>query len=232
MSNQKSWDEEYKKPQLVTQSHKPQKDFLRFIKWIKNNKHIDLYSGIAVVDLGCGVGRNSFYMADSYDARVYGYDFSGDAITKAKAIHGHDLVTFEERNIGQKLPLEDNSVDIILDVTTSNALNESERKTYLIECARILKPGGYLYVRTLAREGDKNAQKLVKEFPGGEYDTYKHPQLGVTERIFSGPDFKELYNKHLEVVRMERKTGYQRWGSQSYKRNYWNIYLTSKKIDE
>ncbi|MFT6361055.1 MAG: cyclopropane fatty-acyl-phospholipid synthase-like methyltransferase [Candidatus Paceibacteria bacterium] len=228
MNNQQSWDQEYQKPQLVTQSHKPQKDFLRFIKWIKNNKHIDLYSGITVLDLGCGVGRNSFYMADHYDAKVYGWDFSSDAIEKAKKIHGHELVRFETRNVGKPFPLDDDSVDIILDVTTSNALSESERGTYLKECERVLKPTGYMYVRTLAREGDKNAQKMVKEFPGPGYDTYKHPQLGVTERIFSGPDFKELYNKHLEVVRMERKTGYQRWGAQSYKRNYWNCYVKNK----
>ncbi len=225
MNNQQSWNQEYQKPQLVTQSHKPQKDFLRFIKWIKNNKHIDLYSEITVLDLGCGVGRNSFYMADTYGAQVYAYDFSSDAINKANHIHKHELVTFEERNIAQSFPLENNSVDIILDVTASNALNEKERNLYLKECARVLKPQGYMYVRTLAREGDKNAQKMIKEFPGGEYDTYTHPQLGVTERVFSGPDFKELYNQYLEVIRMERKTGYQRWGSQSYKRNYWNVYI-------
>ena len=228
MNNENSWNKEYQRPQLVTQSHKPQKDFLRFIKWIKNNKHIDLYSGITVLDLGCGVGRNSFYMADHYEATVHGYDFSEDAIAKAKKFHQHELVDFKVKNIAEKFLLDSDSVDIILDVTASNALKEKERSIYLKECARVLKPGGYMYVRTLAKEGDKNAQKLVKEFPGGEYDTYTHPQLKVTERIFSGPDFKELYNEHLEVVRMERKTGYQRWGAQSYKRNYWNVYLKSK----
>lgn len=228
MNNQESWDQEYKKPQLVTQSHKPQKDFLRFIKWIKNNKHIDLYSDITVLDLGCGVGRNSFYMADNYDAKVFGYDFSPDAIEKAKKIHAHKLITYQERDIGKLFPLEDNSVDMILDVTASNALHDFGRSVYLKECARVLKPGGYMYVRTLAKEGDKNAQKLVKDFYGGEYDTYKHPQLGIKERIFSGPDFKEMYNEHLQVIRMERKTGYQRWGSQSYKRNYWNCYISTK----
>ncbi|MCA9351684.1 class I SAM-dependent methyltransferase [Patescibacteria group bacterium] len=229
MSNQSSWNDEYQKPQLITQSHKPQKDFLRFIKWIKKNKHLDLSAGLTALDLGCGVGRNSYYLADHYGIEVMGWDFSSDAIAKAIKFHRHENVTFQERNIAKPFPLEDDSVDLILDVTSSNALNEKERQVYLSECARVLKPDGYMYVRTLAKEGDKNAQNMVKEFPGGEYDTYHHPQLGVTERIFSGPDFKVLYEQYLEVVRMERKTGYQRWGSQSYKRNYWNAYLKSKK---
>jgi SAM-dependent methyltransferase len=157
MNNQESWNQEYKKSQLVTQSHTPQKDFLRFIKWIKNNKHSDLYGNITVLDLGCGVGRNSFYMADYYEAKVYGYDFSPAAIEKAKKIHGHELISYQERDIGKPFPLPDNSVDIILDVTASNALHDFGRAVYLKECARVLKPAGYMYVRTLAREGDKNA---------------------------------------------------------------------------
>ena len=169
-------------------------------------------------------------MADHYGARVYGWDFSEDAIEKAQRFHAHDDITYQLRNIGNEFPLDSDSIDIILDVTSSNALNESQRDVYLRECARVLKPGGYMYVRTLAKEGDKNAQTMIKEFPGGEYDTYHHPQLKVTERVFSGPDFKKLYNQYLEVVRMERKTGYQRWGSQSYKRNYWNVYLKNNKV--
>lgn len=228
MNNQLSWNKEYKDSQLITQSHKPQKDFLRFIKWIKNNKHIDLYAGIKVLDLGCGVGRNSFYMAENYNASVQAYDFSSDAIEKAQNFHAHKNIHYSELNIGtQKYPVADQSIDIILDVTSSNALNEEQRNHYLRECQRVLKPTGYMYVRTLAREGDTNAQKMVKEFPGGEYDTYHHPQLDIVERIFSGPDFKKLYNQYCTVVRMERKTGYQSWGNQRYKRNYWNIYLKS-----
>jgi len=227
MNNQDSWNQEYQSPQLITKHYQPQKDFLRFIAWIKKNKHIDLYSDITVLDLGCGTGRNSFYMADHYDAVCHAWDFSEAAIETAKSVHSHLNISFKVRNIAQVFPLEDNSVDIILDVTASNALSEQERTVYLSECRRVLKPGGYMYVRTLAKEGDKNAQNLIKQFPGKDHDTYDHPQLKVTERVFTGPDFKELYNQYLEVVRMERKTGYQKWDNQSYKRNYWNVYIKS-----
>ena len=186
-------------------------------------------SGIKVLDLGCGVGRNGYYLAEKYNAEVYGWDFSAAAIEKGNRLFQHKNLHLEKRDMTHDFPIADNSIDIILDITASNALSESGRSKYLKEMARVLKPTGYLYVRTLAKEGDKNAQGLIKKFPGEEYDTYNHPQLGLTERVFSGPDFKTVYEPYFRVVRMLRKTGYQRYGKQNYKRNYWNIYLSGDK---
>lgn len=230
MKNEKAWDSEYREPKLITQSVQPQKDFFRFLEWIKKNKNMDLKSGITVLDLGCGVGRNGYYMAEKYNAVVYGWDFSDHAIEKGKGLFQHENLHLEKRDMTHDFPLEDNSVDLILDITASNALSESGRAKYLLEMSRVLKPGGYIYVRTLAKEGDKNARGLIKNFPGKEYDTYKHPELGVIERVFSGPDFKTIYEKYFRVIRMLRKSGYQRFGKQNYKRNYWNVYIQKPEI--
>ena len=229
MKNKKAWNREYQKPKLMTKSVVPQKDFLRFLAWMKKNKNMDLYSGITVLDLGCGVGRNAFYMAENYNARVHAWDFSEHAIEKGKKLFQHKNLQLEKRDMTEAFSLADNSVDLILDITASNALNEEGRKRYLQEMYRVLKPTGYIYLRTLAKEGDKNAKGLMKKFPGKEYDTYVHPELNITERVFSGPDFKTLYEPYFYAIRMLRKSGYQRFGKQNYKRNYWNIYMKSKK---
>ncbi len=228
MKNEQAWNSEYQNAKLMTKSVKPQKDFLRFLQWIKRNKHIDLRSGITVLDLGCGVGRNAYYMAYEYGAKAYAWDFSEHAIEKGKKLFRHENLFLEKRDMTKKFPLEDNSVDLILDITASNALDEKGRENYLKEMKRVLKPEGYLYVRTLAKEGDKNAQNLIKKFPGKEYDTYIHPELHITERVFSGPDFKKVYEPYFHVIRMLRKTGYQRFRKQNFKRNYWNVYLKNK----
>lgn len=230
MNNKKAWDQEYTQPQLITKDIKPQKDFFRFLGWMKKNKNMDLNSGIKVLDLGCGVGRNAYYMAEHYGAQVYAWDFSEKAIQKGKKLFSHNNLILEKRDMTQTFPLPDSSVDLILDITASNALSESGRKKYLSEMNRVLRAGGYLYIRTLAKEGDKNAKALIKKFPGDEYDTYHHPDLKVRERVFSGPDFKKLYEKYFTVIRMLRKTGYQRFANQNYKRNYWNIYLKKPRI--
>lgn len=228
MSNEAAWNNEYQDAQLISRSVRPQKDFLRFLAWMKRNHHLDLYADIQVLDLGCGVGRNTYYMADQYHAQSYGIDFAKEAIDIGKKLFTHPLLTLKHGDISKSFPCGDHSVDLILDITASNALSEKERASYLKEMKRVLKPGGWIYVRTLAKEGDSNAQNLIKQFPGKEYNTYIHPQLGFTERVFSGPDFKKLYGEYFDVVRMERKTGYQIFGKQRYKRNYWNVYLQNK----
>ncbi len=229
MDNEKFWDSEYVDSRLITQSVKPQKDFFRFLAWMKKNNNMDLYGNISVLDLGCGVGRNAYYMAGQYSAEVFAWDFSEQAITKGKKLFQHKKLKLEKRDMMKTFPLEDNSIDLILDITASNALNEKGRANYLKEMYRVLKPTGYIYLRTLAKEGDKNAKCLIKHFSGKEYDTYIHPELGITERVFSGPDFKQIYEPYFTVIRMLRKSGYQRFGKQNYKRNYWNVYLKAKK---
>lgn len=232
MKNETAWNDEYKNPQLVTKDVKPQKDFFRFLEWIKKNNNMDFNSSITVLDLGCGVGRNSYYMSEHYGATSYAWDFSEAAVEKGKKLFQHENFHIEKRDMTETFPLADNSVDLILDITASNALDESGRVKYLSEMNRVLKPSGYIYLRTLAKEGDKNAKGLIKNFPGKEKDTYIHPDLKVTERVFSGPDFKDLYGKFFRIIRMIRKSGYQRFGNQNYKRNYWNAYLGGPETEK
>jgi len=138
-------------------------------------------------------------------------------------------LVFEERSIGEVLPLEDNSVDIILDVTSSNSLTPDERNVYLKEVERVLKPDGYIFVRTLTRDGDRNAQNLLSMFPGPFYDTYTHPDLHITERVFREKDFRELYEMYFDILFLKKQTGYQRRGNQSFKRRYLLAYMQHTK---
>jgi SAM-dependent methyltransferase len=226
MRNEYAWNQEYKDSQLVTKSDKPQQDFLRFLKWLKKETDLDMYNNVTVLDLGCGTGRNAYYVTDTYDATAIGWDFSEHAIELGQKQFKHPKLTLTRGDIRNHFPLADNSVDVILDITTSNALSESERAHYIAEAHRVLKNGGYMYVRTLAKEGDANAKALMQQFPGKEHNTYIHPQLHVTERVFSKPDFIETYAPHFNVVEALSTTGCQVFGKQRYKRNYWNMYLS------
>ncbi len=223
------WEEEYQDPQLLSKSFEPQADVLRFFKFLKKERDYRLDESSVLLDLGCGIGRNALYTAEHYGCRSIGYDFSRTAIDEAKKENTLRNLTvqvaFEVRSIGEVLPLADASIDVILDVTASHLLNPDERNIYLQEVFRVLKPGGYFFVRTLCRDGDRNAQQLLLRFPGEHYDTYIHPELHVTERVFREEDFRELYGLYFEILDVHKQTGYQQWATRSFKRRYLIAYL-------
>lgn len=227
MNNNQAWEKEYQQPQFLTLGTEPLAVVKDFCKWLRRDEKVDLEKWV-VLDLGCGNGKNVKYFIEGYAKSGIGYDISKTAIAAAKKLSEGLDINYEVRSIGEKLPLENESVDIILDVTSSNSLNESEREIYLQETKRVLKRDGYLFVRALCLDGDKNARQLIKENPGLEKDTYILPGVGVTERVFSRQDVMDTYGKYFDVVLLEKTEGYQKWGNQSYKRNYWVIYAKMK----
>lgn len=227
MSQYQTWENEYKSSQLLTKNPEPQKDVLRFFKYLKKQENIKL-SGLNVLDLGCGAGRNSNYLA-LLGNNVIGVDISKTAInmakTRAHEMQVSDKVSYTVEDMGGKYPFSDNYFDLILDITSSNSLNEKERDIYIKEVYRCLKKGGYLFVRALRKDGDKNAKNLLKISPSKEYDTYIIKELGLTERVFTEKDFKEFYGKYFKIKKLLKKSGYSKFKNQNYKRNYWLAYM-------
>jgi ubiquinone/menaquinone biosynthesis C-methylase UbiE len=225
MPQKKEWEKEYKESVFVTLHNEPQKFFLRFLKFLKKNKF--KLKGKSVLDLGCGTGRNSNYLA-GLGAGVSGIDISGSAIRIAqKRARKEELkVKYIVSDIGVKYDFKDKSMDLVIDATASNSLNEKEREIYLKEVSRVLKSKGYFFVRTLCKDGDSNAKKLLKLNPGSEKDTYILPDVGIKERVFSKSDFTDLYSKYFKILKLKKESGYSKFGNKKFKRNFWVCYMT------
>lgn len=233
MAQEQIWDREYKKSKLLTKENKPQADVVRFVKFLKKNSP-ELCEGFktnkalatTVLDLGSGTGRNSFYFA-KMGANVVGLEISETAIKMAheNAKNAGLIIEYYKRSIGEKFNLGDEEFDIVLDITSSNSLTETEREIYMSETYRVLNKGGYFFVKALCKDGDANAKYLLKNNPGKEKDTYVMPEVGVTERVWSKEDFCETYEKFFKVIHLEKKTSYTRINNRSYKRNFWIAYL-------
>jgi len=228
MAQRKVWENEYKNNKLVTGSDKPQKDFLNFLRFLKKERKL-IVTKLNILDLGCGVGKNANYLA-KLDNTVVGFDISTEAIriAKERAEKLNISVSYRVSNIGSKYSFSDEYFDVVIDVISSNSLNEAEREVYLSEVKRVLRPGGYFFVRALRKEGDKNAKFLLANSPGPEKNTYKLKDLGLTERVFEEKEIKEMYGKNFEILKLQKKTAYTKYANQSYKRNYWLIYMTTK----
>ncbi len=219
------WDREYRNPKLVTKNEGPNADTLRFLKFLKKDQKYKVEDRY-ILDLGCGTGRNSNYLAENGN-KVIGIEISKNAITLAKnrAQEKGLAVDYRLGDIGKSYEIEDSTIDIVLDVTSSNSLNEASREIYLRESYRVLKNKGYMFVRALCKDGNKNVKNLLKDSPGKEYDTYTIKEIGLTERVFSREDFIKMYSKYFKILKLEKKTSYATFNNRIYKRDYWIGYL-------
>ncbi|MBI5126481.1 MAG: methyltransferase domain-containing protein [Candidatus Taylorbacteria bacterium] len=228
MNNHAAWEREYRNPKLVTLHNEPQSSVKEFFRWLRKKENVEL-TGLHTLDLGCGTGRNTLHLASEGVAQAVGIDISKTAIEyaqKAAATENLTSVTkFIVGSIGEQLPFTDQSFDLILDVTASNALSEKERLTYVSEMHRLLKPNGHIFVRALCKDGDTNAKELIKASPGPETDTYIMPDTGFIERVFSKTDFEALYGQYFTVAYIDKETHYTLFNGRRYKRNFWIAYL-------
>jgi SAM-dependent methyltransferase len=221
-----AWDAEYRNPRMLVLGSAPSADVVRFVRTLKKEarkqgERLDLY-GWKVLDLGSGTGRNSFYFAEQ-GAEVTGYEFSEAAVKIARhnALRAGLPISYEKRDIGEPYPLPDASFDLVLDVTSSNSLLSLGRATYLREVARVLKPGGYFFVRALCLDGDVHAKTLLRERPGPEAGMYILPDLGVAERVFTEQEFRDTYGPYFTIEKLEKSQHYAMVSGRRYKRAYW-----------
>jgi SAM-dependent methyltransferase len=219
------WDREYRNPKLVTKNDGPNADTLRFFKFLKKDQKYSVENK-TILDLGCGTGRNSNYLAEKRNI-VIGIEISKTALNVAKERAQSSGLNVDYRlgDIGEPYEIKDESVDIIIDVTSSNSLDEKGRETYLKESHRVLKNSGYMFVRALCKDGNKNVKNLLKDNPGKEYDTYIIKEIGLTERVFSRDDFIKMYGKFFKILKLDKKTNYATFNNRIYKRDYWLAYL-------
>ena len=222
------WEREYQNPQLISLGEEAIQSVKDWVRFLRKEKGIDL-SGKKILDLGCGNGKNAIYIAEQGDDNeVSGIEISKTALMYAEKLAAEKKVRahFLHQSIGTTFPFPDSHFDIVLDVTSSNSLNEKERENYLSEMHRVMKPGAQLFIRALSKDGDAHAKTLIKTNPGKEKDTYIMPGLLLTERVFTREDFVATYSPRFEILTMEKEIHYTKFNDRSYKRHFWVVYLT------
>lgn len=111
----------------------------RFYRLLLNQ--VTLFSGAAILDVGCGTGTMLRKMADVCPINGYGIDMEENMIAEArKKCPGMKL----QISKCQQTPFGEGSFDVL---TACMAYHHFDDKDgFAREAARILKPGGYLYI--------------------------------------------------------------------------------------
>ncbi|MDP7429520.1 MAG: class I SAM-dependent methyltransferase [Alphaproteobacteria bacterium] len=107
-----------------------------------------LEAGISVVDVGCGSGRAMNLLARHFpNSRFQGYDFSDEAVTRARAEaarFGTTNASFERRDAGD-LGVEEFDL-----VTAFDAIHDQAAPAAVLEAIRqALKPGGIFLMQDI-----------------------------------------------------------------------------------
>ncbi len=103
-----------------------------------------------LVDVGCGAGRLTWYLAARYNqSQVLGFDLSPEMIARAEERNAPlPNLRYREGN-ALNLPLESESVDMV--VSVGSIKHWPDRILGLAEAMRVLKPGGKVYIAEVER---------------------------------------------------------------------------------
>jgi len=131
--------------------------------------------GSRVLEIGCGVGFTSCYLAEKYGCRVTGVDISPMMVkrskerAKRKKLEG--LTEFLVADAAKKLPFKSNLFDVVIAESVIAFLKNKQNAVN--ECARVTKKGGFVGF---------NESTWLKE-PSPEISEYMTKTVGTEELL-------------------------------------------------
>ncbi|MFH1653560.1 MAG: arsenite methyltransferase [Pseudomonadota bacterium] len=129
-----------------------------------------LKEGDIVLDLGSGAGFDAFLAAKKVgnSGKVLGVDMTTEMIEKARSNAKKGNYSNVEFRLGEieKLPVDDNSIDVIISNCVINL--STDKESVFREAYRVLKDGGKLMVSDLVlkKELPKNIRESVEAYVG------------------------------------------------------------------
>lgn len=155
--------------------------------------HIATYEYIAsfaedkvVLDLGCGSGYGSNYLAD-YAKNLEAVDVAKEAIDYASHSFIKDNLSFTQINPDKQYPFESSTFDLIV---SSQVIEHVENMDlYLSEIKRLLKPGGKVIIVTPDR-----VHRLYKwQKPWNEFHLFEFDAFSLNELLSSYLQIDHMY---------------------------------------
>jgi ubiquinone/menaquinone biosynthesis C-methylase UbiE len=151
---------------------------------------------LAVLDLGCGIGRFTPALADTFGGPVYGVEPSRGMRVQAEASAAHPQVRYLEGR-AEAIPLPDASCDLVLMFLSFHHFRD--QPTAAREIARVLRPGGRILMRSAFSE---RCQGRVwhRFFPEAlEVERRVFPTVAQVEALFAPLGLKRLALEGIEV---------------------------------
>jgi tocopherol O-methyltransferase len=143
-----------------------------------------------ILDVGCGIGGSSLYLAQKFGAKVTGITLSpvqaDRAKERARYIGMQEKATFQVAN-ALDMPFDDNSFDLLWSLESGEHMPDKAK--FLQECYRVLKPGGKMIFVTWCHRPTTAANPLNSEERKLLQDIYR---VYCLPYVISLPEYTEI----------------------------------------
>ncbi|MGF1590839.1 MAG: methyltransferase domain-containing protein [Pleurocapsa sp.] len=161
-----------------------------------------------IIDVGCGIGGSTLYLAQKFGSNATGITLSPVQASRAKerAVEAgiDSRVRFQVAN-ALEMPFEDNTFDLVWSLESGEHMPEKTK--FVAECYRVLKPGGKMILATWCHRetnslaGDLTSSEVahLKEI----YRVYCLPyviSLSEYRAIASESGFKDLKSDDWSIA--------------------------------
>lgn len=182
--------------------------------WFKELVDSGQISGSSAIDLGCGVGMKSIYLAQHGFRRVLGIDIAPKAIEYAKEnAKKHNIENKAEFVIHDAIDLEflgDEKFDFVLDWANLHGLPIESRNIYVSQISKHIKPDKTkLLLRTFNNKA--TGEKFFESDVGGmihflnekEIKNLFEPYFKIIDRNESKPAFRKefVFDEYLMIAK-------------------------------
>jgi len=198
------WNRIYKKEKgqekyLYYDILKPHLDMGRVVKIFKKHKVK------RVLDLGCGAGRNLWYLARAgfevwgIDAAQSGLKIANNFLKKEKL-----RAKLNKGDIFQHLPYPDKSFDALISVQVLQHSNKAGIENAIKEIERVLAPGGLVFITLSGRYSQGKVRyclvKTAKKIASHTYVPTCGNEKGLTHFIYT----KKIIKKHYKNFSIQK----------------------------
>ena len=147
MDTKALWENEYRRNEVPTSTKKGPSKSMEYLAGLLEARNA--LNG-RVIDLGCGTGRNTFYLA-SFGFEAHGIDIAQNTvdgcILAASAFPEEKRPSFSCSSVSEKLPFPDSYFSLAVCATTiDNFVEPEEFESFASECARTLETDGLLFL--------------------------------------------------------------------------------------
>ena len=239
-SYEKDWD--FYAELIDDRKESPEWEILRRVRQSHWSEFSEIRPGQRVLDAGCGHGDYTTRLLEA-GARVWAFDSAKQMVRATEdrlARHGlaaEDVTVDDVRDI----PYPDESFDVALCLAVVDHLTPADRRVAVAELARVLKPGGRLYVNTPNRHAyhwraGHLLMRAIGRFPRGRIRWFSPRELhrlvadaGLVPARALGLEFMPPFSG-IYTTDLQRFTVFPQWLIDHLDRAYLAVETRARRV--